>query len=151
MHHQAGSLIRRLHDSAAGVPAVNLAQDMSERLDRWLHRVPGVVVARDQQMVEEQVAGIADLPPQELVPCHLDNQPRNWLVDDRGTLRLIDFGLTRPDVWVRDLLRLHYRDWDGAPEPALAVRGVAELAVPSEQAGVGSSGVHQGRGRPWHQ
>jgi thiamine kinase-like enzyme len=56
--------------------------------------------------------------------CHLDFQPRNWIVDDNGTVRLIDFEHARPDARIRDMARLAHRYWPHRPDLCQAfVRG----------------------------
>ena len=50
------------------------------------------------------------------VPTHGDNHPRNWLVDDDGVVRLIDFGQATFEWWGRDLLRMRVKDWLGRPD-----------------------------------
>ena len=50
------------------------------------------------------------------MPCHLDFQPRNWVIDQTGTVRLIDFGHARFDLPVRNLVRLHFRTWATRPD-----------------------------------
>ena len=39
------------------------------------------------------------------VPCHRDLAPWNWRVD-AGCLRVLDFGQSRPDTWLMDLVKL---------------------------------------------
>lgn len=57
------------------------------------------------------------LPSPVAVPCHLDYSARNWLVDDDGALRVIDFAGAGRDVWVCDLRRLEFGTW--ATQPGL--------------------------------
>jgi hypothetical protein len=115
LHRQAGRLIRRFHDAAAPCPAPDFAERMRDRLEHGLALGGGIFGRRDADFVRAQVATLAGLPVPVRVPTHQDNQPRNWLVDDRGVVRLIDFGLSKWDVWVRDLLRLHAWDWQHDP------------------------------------
>lgn len=37
--------------------------------------------------------------------------PRNWMVDDAGAIRLIDFGHTREDFWILDVDKLWSDQW----------------------------------------
>ncbi|MGA5506944.1 phosphotransferase [Streptomyces umbrinus] len=46
--------------------------------------------------------------------CHLDYQPRNWLVAP-GRFWVCDFEHTRRDARVRDFARLEYRRWQAIP------------------------------------
>jgi Ser/Thr protein kinase RdoA (MazF antagonist) len=72
-------------------------------------------------LVREIAHLVADL---RRVPCHRDFTPRNWIVDDHGVVRVIDFGHSRPDLWVLDVEKvwsLHLAEradradafWDG--------------------------------------
>jgi hypothetical protein len=110
-HRLAGALLRRLHCAADGWTDAEYAERMRERLDDGLRRGVGLFERRDVDFVRSQVRSLAGLPAPAQVPTHQDNQPRNWLLDDAGEVRLIDFGLSRRDVWVKDLLRLHAWDW----------------------------------------
>lgn len=118
VHRQAGVLVRKLHGAAPPRPAPDFAQQLHDRLERGLARGRHLFARRDIEFVRGQVVAIAGVPGLAYVPTHQDNQLRNWLVDADGTVRLIDFGLSTWDVWVRDLIRLYYWDWQG--QPALA-------------------------------
>jgi thiamine kinase-like enzyme len=50
------------------------------------------------------------------VPCHLDFQPRNWLLGPAADLYLVDFEHARTDIPLRDLVRLRFRAWPGRPD-----------------------------------
>ena len=56
-------------------------------------------------------------PAATLVPTHGDWQPRNWLVDDEGVVRIIDFGRAALRPAMSDLARLAAQDF--ARDPAL--------------------------------
>jgi Ser/Thr protein kinase RdoA (MazF antagonist) len=49
--------------------------------------------------------------PVPVVACHGDFSPRNWLVDEDGVVRLIDFGRFQRDHWTMDLLLMSRRYW----------------------------------------
>lgn len=115
-HCQAGALIRRFHDAAPARPAPDFQQELSERLECTIRAAGQQFAKRDVDFVRGQVADLDGVAGLVLVPAHRDNQPRNWLVDDDGVVRLIDFGLSQWDVWVRDLVRLHQSDWQSRPE-----------------------------------
>jgi hypothetical protein len=112
VHHRAGSLVRRFH---AAVPAKRddgLADRLADRLERFSRTAGHLITEEDRAFLREGIDMVQDLAEYDLVPVHLDNQPRNWLVDAGGAVRLIDFELSRLDVWVRDLVRLQHWDWE---------------------------------------
>ncbi|NUW34540.1 hypothetical protein HTZ77_24320 [Nonomuraea sp. SMC257] len=115
-YRQAGALIRRFHDAADQRAGDDFVALLAARLDRALSRGREIFSRRDADFLREQLKRLNCLPEPMRVPVHADNQPRNWLVDTSGTVRLIDFGLSRWDVWIRDLVRLYYRDWRREPE-----------------------------------
>nr|WP_232848145.1 phosphotransferase [Occultella kanbiaonis] len=57
-----------------------------------------------------------DHPPAVLVPTHGDWQPRNWLVDDEGCVRVIDLGRAAWRPALTDLGRLARQEWQGRPD-----------------------------------
>ena len=109
---QAGRLIRRLHDAEEPTEDRDYPARAAENVARWLRRCPGVVDERDLDFVRAQIALLGSMEPPWRVPVHNDNQPRNWLTDRDGTVRLIDFGRTRIDVRLRDFDRMRYREWN---------------------------------------
>jgi hypothetical protein len=119
-HRQAGALIRKMHDSAPGRAAPDFGDQLRHRLDQGLATAPHLFDRRDVDFVREQISALDGLAPPVLVPAHEDNQPRNWLVGADGVVRLIDFGLSKWDVWVRDVVRLYYWDWKHQPQLAEA-------------------------------
>lgn len=119
-HAQAGALIRKFHEAVPARPDPGFAQRMYERLETTLATAGRLFSPEDIAFVRQQVADLRTIREVSLVPTHQDNQPRNWLIDETNTLTLIDFGLSTWDVWVRDLIRLHYWDWQGRPDLAEA-------------------------------
>jgi len=49
-------------------------------------------------------------------PGHFDFQPRNWVTDRDGALRVIDFEHARIGLQARDFTRLHFRYWASRPQ-----------------------------------
>ena len=105
---QAGRLIRRLHEAAPTRPDPDYPARAVSNVDRWLHRVPGVVDDAELDFVRGQLALMASMPAARAGPVHNDNQPRNWLTDPGGTLRVIDFGKAKRDVQLRDFERMRH-------------------------------------------
>jgi thiamine kinase-like enzyme len=86
------------------------------QLESWLTRGHGLFTAADQTLARQHIAALTDLPAVPGVPCHLDYQPANWLIDATGTLRILDFEHARIDATPRDLVRLTYRHWTRRPD-----------------------------------
>jgi hypothetical protein len=115
-HKAAGKLIRSFHDAAAPVPAPDYGAGTRERLDEWLSRGRHLFAIADIDFVRGRIADLESLRSLTLVPAHLDNQPRNWIVRRDGALALIDYSLSRRDIWLRDLIRLQTGNWQGRPD-----------------------------------
>ena len=98
----AGLWLKRLH---AGPHVTHDALDpcdaLLRRRDAWLARAPdGLDVSRVEALDFRAFAGV------DRVVCHRDFTPSNWLWDaDRG-LTVVDFGQSRPDVSLWDLVKL---------------------------------------------
>ena len=100
---------------------VGYAASQRRRLADWVRRAgPGVLAADEVDIVSAALAALDDLPDPLGVRCHRDWQPRNWLVDDDGILRVFDFEHWRVEPWVEDLQRLWRDEWQDRPELAAA-------------------------------
>ena len=117
--HQAGQLLRTLHDVAPERPWPDFAADRLAGFEAWAARADGLVDARSLDFARAQVKGLAGLPAQVKVPCHLDYSPRNWIVV-AGLLHVIDFEFARPHCWLHDLGRLFYQPWQEHPDARAA-------------------------------
>ncbi|WP_113834665.1 aminoglycoside phosphotransferase family protein [Blastococcus sp. TF02-09] len=116
VHERAGRLLRRLHESAPPQPLPDYAQQLLKSFDGWAERAAALVDASDLGRARAIAATVADLGPVDGVPAHRDNTERNWLVDDAGHVRLIDFGACDVEPWWVDLQRLEAREWSGRPD-----------------------------------
>jgi hypothetical protein len=116
VHEQAGRLTRRLHDAEPPLLDAGIAASKATRLESWISRGLHLLSEEDIAFSREQVRPLATIGPLPTVPCHLDNQPRNWLVDDQGTVSLIDFEMCKQDLWVSDMRRLYVQQWVGRPD-----------------------------------
>jgi hypothetical protein len=116
VHEQAGRLTRRLHDAEPPVLDGDIAASAARRLEIWISRGAHLLSDEDIGFSREEVRPLATIGPVPKVPCHLDNQPRNWLVDDAGAVSLIDFGMCKQEVWVKDVRRLYVQQWVGRPD-----------------------------------
>ena len=112
-YRQAGALLALLHDQPGDVdPGWERAQD--DRTRRWLdgeHRIAPDVVRRVRGLLDAWDAAA----PTRLVPTHGDWHPRNWVVDDAGTVRAIDLGRADLRPAATDLLRMAAREFRDDP------------------------------------
>jgi thiamine kinase-like enzyme len=121
VYRQAGSLLRRFHDSRSSKPASrHVGEKAARRLERQLSRGEGLFSAAEVDFARSRVRRLADLTLDSWVPCHGDFGPHNWLRDDVGVVRVIDFADSRWHVPAYDLGRLYYGSWwrrPGLAEP----------------------------------
>ena len=115
VHRRAGALTRLLHGSAAPVSDPGFAADLLRRLEKYIARAGGLLSADEIGFARARVAAL-DGSPVVIVPCHRDNQPRNWIVGERGELGLIDFGHAERHNWITDVGQLRFRFWRARPE-----------------------------------
>jgi Ser/Thr protein kinase RdoA (MazF antagonist) len=116
VHHAAGRLIRRLHDAEPPLRDGELAEATARKLETWIRRGQDLLTADEIAFARRQVAPLAAAGPLHVVPVHMDNQPRNWIVGENGQVSLIDFGACRRDTWIRDMGRMYFQQWDGRPD-----------------------------------
>ena len=132
-HHAAGIVLRRLHDSALLGHSPTMAATLAERTRHWVDRAGALLTTAQRRLLLDHADAVASAPV-EVRFCHLDFQPRNWIVDDDGTLRLIDYEHARLDARVRDLARLAHRYWPRRPDLYHAfVRGYGTALDQSER------------------
>jgi len=120
---QAGRLLALLHGQTS-VEDAGYESRANAKAERWLageHRI-------DPDDVERLRALIRSWPTATsvLVPTHGDWQGRNWLVDDDGTVRVIDLGRADLRPAMTDLDRLatrEFRRYPGAEDAFLAGYG----------------------------
>ncbi|ASO18798.1 hypothetical protein FHR81_001061 [Actinoalloteichus hoggarensis] len=134
-YEQAGSLARLMHESMPPVTAPAYADELLASLDRWSRAGTraGLLSRADIDFVADRLAELSRRPAPLTVPCHLDYQPRNWLVDDAGQVHVIDFGAVGPDRWLQDTSRMRHRQWRDRPELGAAFhRGYGRLPTDEE-------------------
>lgn len=112
-YRQAGELLAVLHGQQAVVDG-----DFEARANRkalaWLdrpHRIPAHHAERLRQLIRSWPE-----PEAVCVPTHGDWQPRNWLTDDAGTLRVIDWGRADLRPPLEDFERLDSGEFVRHPE-----------------------------------
>jgi len=114
--HQAGRLVRRLHEAEPATADSDFPGRAVYNVDRWVRKVPGVVGAAELDFVHAQIRLMESMPAARNGPIHNDNQPRNWLTDPVGTVRVIDFGKAKRDVQLRDFERMQHQEWRHRPD-----------------------------------
>lgn len=98
---------------AAGGGAIGA--ELAGRLEAWVERgdradLLSAVERRRLLSVASQLSGTR----MDSAVCHLDYQPRNWLIGDEG-FWICDLEHMRRDARVRDFARLEFRRWQAAP------------------------------------
>ncbi|MGH3685851.1 MAG: phosphotransferase enzyme family protein [Pseudonocardiaceae bacterium] len=116
IHRQAGKLLQRLHSAEPGRSSPDPLSALGARLAQWLPDAWRLLTSEDIDLVSRCTADLAVADRLPLVPCHLDYQPRNWMIDVAGDLRVIDFEHARLDIAIRDLVRLEFRHWTERPD-----------------------------------
>ncbi|MFL6124242.1 phosphotransferase [Actinophytocola sp.] len=114
-HQSAAYVLRQLHDSTPPEYSHDMAVTLGQRTAHWVDRAGVLLNAGERRLLLDHAETIASSPV-EVRFCHLDFQPRNWIVDDDGTVRLIDFEHARPDSHIRDMARLAHRYWPHQPD-----------------------------------
>lgn len=114
-HQGAANVLRQLHDSAPPEYSHDMAVTLAQRTAHWVNRAGVLLNAGERRLLLDHADAIA-ASPMEVRFCHLDFQPRNWIVDGDGTVRLIDFEHARLDARIRDMARLAHRYWPHRPD-----------------------------------
>jgi Ser/Thr protein kinase RdoA (MazF antagonist) len=115
IQHEAGRVLRRLHDAQPARPWPDFAVAKMEQFDGLTPAVSGLLGRRQLDVARAEIARLTGIPAPARVPCHHDYTPRNWVVDSRG-LCVIDFEWAGLDAWVADLARLHLGIWPTRPD-----------------------------------
>lgn len=111
VHYKAGVLIRRLHESAQRVVSDQFQRACAARFEEAASQLEGVIESHLLSEARLLIARAMDLNSVPLVPTHRDNHPRNWMVDQGGHVRLIDFADSEYDPWIVDVLLLEQDYW----------------------------------------
>jgi len=116
IHHQAGALLRRFHGTEPARRLPWFPGWLDDRVRHWTSQAKTLLTAEDASVVDSHLTALRTIGVPHGFPCHLDFQPRNWLVDGSGNLALIDFEHARTDLPARDLVRLRFRVWPSRPD-----------------------------------
>ncbi|MCV2458268.1 aminoglycoside phosphotransferase family protein [Streptomyces sp. ICN988] len=113
-HHAAGHVLGKLHRATSMPQGGAVGAALAERFQRWIDRAvhADLLDAGEENLLKDH-AVILDASHMDSAVCHLDYQPRNWLLGD--TFGICDFEHMRRDARVRDFARLEFRRWHAAP------------------------------------
>ncbi len=146
-YRQAGALTRILHDLVPAGTEADHAAPLSGQIEDWLIEQPDAFAAGDVAFIRSMIDELARLPEPRRGSIHNDNQPRNWIVADDGTLAMIDFGRAEIDLYVRDFERMVFAEWRDRPELSAAFfEGYGHPLSADEQALILCRGAHQALG-----
>jgi hypothetical protein len=113
-HHEAGHVLGKLHRATSGPQGGAAGTVLAQRLQSWIERaVHADLIDTAERNLLNHHAALLDNSLMGSAVCHLDYQPRNWLVGD--TFGICDFEHMRRDARIRDLARLEFRRWQAAP------------------------------------
>ncbi|MFI7245259.1 phosphotransferase family protein [Streptomyces qinglanensis] len=115
MFHRIGALASAIHRSAPAQPAVVGQGPAVEKLERHLHQAHPHLMPGDERSLRTLARRAHSLPCLERVPTHGDLQLRNLLLDEDGSLAVIDFERSEPGPAIRDIVRL-CDAWTGRPD-----------------------------------
>ncbi|MFD6598223.1 aminoglycoside phosphotransferase [Streptomyces coelicoflavus] len=113
-HHEAGHVLGKLHRATSMPQGGAVGAALAERFQSWIDRAvhTGLIDPAEENLLKHHAA-ILGASRMDSAVCHLDYQPRNWLIGD--TFGICDFEHMRHDARVRDFARLEFRRWQAAP------------------------------------
>ncbi|MFE9339588.1 phosphotransferase [Streptomyces sp. NPDC007063] len=133
LFHRIGALASAVHRSAPAQPAAADQGPALEKLERHPHRARSHLAPGDEEFLRTLVRRAQGLPGLERVPTHGDFQLRNLLVDEDGSLAVIDFERSEPGPAIRDIVRL-CDTWAGRPDLYDAfLAGYGRKLTPAEE------------------
>ncbi|MER5689402.1 aminoglycoside phosphotransferase [Streptomyces sp. NPDC002205] len=113
-HHEAGHVLGKLHRATSMPQGGSVGAALAERFQKWIDRaVHADLIDTAEWKLLKHHAAILGNSLMDGAVCHLDYQPRNWLVGD--VFGVCDFEHMRRDARVRDFARLEFRRWQAAP------------------------------------
>ncbi|MFI5662253.1 phosphotransferase [Streptomyces sp. NPDC051684] len=113
-HREAGHVLGKLHRATPMPQGGAVGAALVARFRSWIARAvhADLIDATEENLLEHHAA-ILGTSQMDSAVCHLDYQPRNWLLGD--TFGICDFEHMRRDARVRDFARLEFRHWQAAP------------------------------------
>ncbi|WP_326758945.1 phosphotransferase [Streptomyces phaeochromogenes] len=114
-HHAAGLVLGTLHRATSMGTSNAIGSELAQRLRSWTAKADqaDLISTSERRWLLHSATRLADSSMDSSI-CHLDYQPRNWLVA-AGRFWICDFEHTRRDARVRDFARLEYRRWQAMP------------------------------------
>ncbi|MDF6045889.1 aminoglycoside phosphotransferase family protein [Streptomyces sp. JH14] len=118
-HHEAGHVLGKLHQATSMPQGGAVGAALAQRFQSWIDQaVRTDLIDTAEGTLLQHHAAILGNSRMDSAVCHLDYQPRNWLIGD--TFGICDFEHMRHDARVRDFARLEFRRWQAAPHLRLA-------------------------------
>ncbi|MER5970330.1 phosphotransferase [Streptomyces sp. NPDC002055] len=113
-HHEAGHVLGALHRATSMPRGGAVGVVLAQRLQGWIDQaVQADLINTAERNLLNHHAAVLDNSLMDSAVCHLDYQPRNWLVGD--AFGICDFEHMRLDARIRDFARLEFRRWQAAP------------------------------------
>ncbi|MET8048525.1 phosphotransferase [Streptosporangium sp. NPDC005286] len=111
-YHSAGTTLRALHQVVPAESEDAIPAYLAGRTRWWTGRAhtAGLISVGERRTLLAHADALA-IAVMDGAICHLDYQPRNWLVGSDGVVRVLDFEHARLDARVRDFARLEHRHW----------------------------------------
>ncbi|MFD5327342.1 phosphotransferase [Streptomyces sp. NPDC127092] len=113
-HYEAGRVLGKLHHATSAPRTGAVGTELAQRLCDWIARADRADLI--SKVERDRLNHNADVLANTLMDsavCHLDYQPRNWLIGD--AFGLCDFEHMRRDARIRDFTRLEFRRWQAVP------------------------------------
>jgi hypothetical protein len=113
-HYEAGRVLGKLHHATSVARTGAVGTELAQRLRNWTARAnrAGLISTVERDRLSHHADVLANTLMDSAV-CHLDYQPRNWILGD--VFGLCDFEHMRRDARIRDFARLEFRRWQAAP------------------------------------
>jgi Ser/Thr protein kinase RdoA (MazF antagonist) len=119
VYREAGQALGKLHRATSMPQGGAVGATLAQRLKGWIDQaVLADLIDTTERNLLNHHAAILDNCLMDRAVCHLDYQPRNWLVG--GTFGICDFEHMRLDARIRDFARLEFRRWQAAPHLRIA-------------------------------
>lgn len=113
-HYEAGRVMGKLHRATSVPRSGAVGTELAQRLRDWIARADRAdLISTIERDHLTHSADVLTNTRMDSAVCHLDYQPRNWLLGD--AFGLCDFEHMRRDARVRDFARLEFRRWQAAP------------------------------------